>query len=231
MTDVVADVLWTPSPDGNENLAAEGVPADKVELVGNIMIDSYELLRDKIDADTTRSDMQLDSARYGVMTLHRPSNVDDKATLTMLVEQIQQAAKSIDLVFPVHPRTRKQLEQFDLYDALNSSDGVRLVEPLGYIQFMNLVQKAALVITDSGGIQEETTYLGIPCLTLRDSTERPITVTEGSNKLVDPVALLEHVQQVLDGQWDTGKRPDLWDGNTASRVVVDLKKRLDARAE
>ena len=226
MTDVIADVLWTPSLDGNENLAKEGVSEEKIDFVGNIMIDSYELMRSKIDADGTRDSMQLSDESYAVVTLHRPSNVDDESTLALLVKQLQEVSNRISLVFAVHPRTRKKLEAFGLMKSLESSPGIRIVEPLGYIQFMNLVQKACLVVTDSGGIQEETTYLDIPCLTLRDSTERPITVTEGSNRLVEPAELQGNVQRVLDGKWPSGKRPKLWDGNTASRVVDSLKVRL-----
>jgi UDP-N-acetylglucosamine 2-epimerase (non-hydrolysing) len=134
-------------------------------------------------------------------------------------------SKDLPLVFAVHPRTRKKLEEFGLLESLTATSRITLTEPLGYIQFMNLVRTARAVITDSGGVQEESTYLGIPCLTLRENTERPVTVTEGSNRLVKPEALYEQVQQVLTGRWPTGRRPALWDGQTAGRCVAALKRR------
>lgn len=225
VTDAIADVLWTPSPDADENLRREGVPEGKIDRVGNIMIDSFEMLRDQIERCDSRSRLGLEAGRYAVVTLHRPSNVDDRATLAMLVEQLLQIAHGLPLVFPVHPRTRKQLLQFGLLDRLADHPGVTLTEPLSYINFMNLVTGARMAITDSGGVQEETTYLGIPCLTLRENTERPVTVTEGSNQLLAPAQLRERVAAILAGPAAAGRRPDRWDGRTAARCVAALKAR------
>jgi len=226
VTDTLADILWTPSPDGDENLAAEGVAPDKVTRVGNIMIDSYELMRERIEASGERRRLGLEKHAYAVVTLHRPSNVDESAPLTSLVKQLQSVAARLPLVFPVHPRTRKNLEAFGLWRELAEAPGVHVTEPLGYVDFMNLVCGARLAITDSGGIQEETTYLGIPCLTLRTTTERPITVTEGSNRLVNALELVPAVDQILAGHWSHGRKPELWDGHTATRVAADIRRRL-----
>jgi len=229
VTDVLADLLWTPSPDGDLNLRNEGIPAGRIERVGNIMLDSYELQRQHIEADGTFRALGLDARRYGVVTLHRPSNVDDPATLGVLVEALVRVAGDVPLVFPVHPRTRKNLLDFRLLARLEAAPGVRLREPVGYVQFMNLVSNAALCITDSGGIQEETTYLDIPCLTVRPNTERPVTVTEGTNRLVKPADLVAEAGKALRGEWPHGRRPDLWDGRTASRCVASLKRHLQER--
>jgi UDP-N-acetylglucosamine 2-epimerase (non-hydrolysing) len=224
VTDAIADVLWTPSPDADANLRREGVAAEKIDCVGNIMIDSYEMLRSRIDADDTRARMNL-HGDYAIVTLHRPSNVDDRATLTLLANQLHAAAKQLPLVFAVHPRTRKRLEEFGLMTALAKDPAIRLTEPLGYIQFMNLVSGCKAAITDSGGVQEETTYLGIPCLTLRENTERPITVTLGSNRLIKPENLNAAVAEVTAGRWPKGRSPDRWDGSAARRCVDALRKR------
>ena len=226
-TDAVADLLWTPSPDADENLLAEGVPAERIERVGNIMIDAYELQHARIDAAQAWRRFGLEPGNYGVVTLHRPVNVDGKPALEMLAEQLVDAAMSLPLVFPVHPRTRNRLESFELMPGLSAAPGLHLAEPMGYIEFMSLVQSARLAITDSGGIQEETTYLNIPCITVRDTTERPITLTQGSNRLVRPEGIGEAVQRVLSGNWPNGSIPELWDGGTAARVARSLQQRLN----
>jgi UDP-N-acetylglucosamine 2-epimerase (non-hydrolysing) len=225
-TDAISDLLWTPSPDADENLRNEGVPEERVVRVGNIMIDSFEMLRERIEKDGTGRRMGLEGRPYGVVTLHRPVNVDSRERLTELTAVLEEVGRELTLVFPVHPRTRGRLEAFGLWQG--KVEGIHLANPLGYVSFMNLVHQATLVITDSGGVQEETTYLGIPCLTLRESTERPITVTEGSNRLIKVADLKKSVAAVLAGAWPRGKRPERWDGKTALRIANSLKKASNA---
>ena len=160
-----------------------------------------------------------------MVTLHRPSNVDDAEALGELIEQLGLVSQRLRLLFAVHPRTRKRLEEFGLAARLAANARIRLTEPLGYIEFMNLVASARAVVTDSGGVQEETTYLGIPCLTLRENTERPITVTAGSNRLVKPAELPAMIDAVLAGGWPKGRRPELWDGRAAERCTAALRRR------
>ncbi|TAL86721.1 MAG: UDP-N-acetylglucosamine 2-epimerase (non-hydrolyzing) [Rhodanobacter sp.] len=226
VTDAVADILWTPSADADANLAAEGVAPEKITRVGNIMIDSYELMREHIDASGERSRLGLEKREYAVVTLHRPSNVDAPGALKSLVSQLTGIAARLPLVFPVHPRTRKNLEAFGLWPQLVEAPDLQVIEPLGYVDFMNLVCGARLTITDSGGVQEETTYLGIPCLTLRTTTERPVTITEGTNRLVTAAELVPAVDEILAGHWPHGRKPQLWDGHTAARVAADIRSRL-----
>lgn len=224
VTDAIADVLWTPSSEADENLQSEGVAAERIDRVGNIMIDSYELLRSQIELAGTRHACGLDDSSFGVVTLRRPLNVDDAQTLRELVKALVSGSESLPLVFPLHPRTHKRLEEFGLLLHFDGSR-IRVCEPLSYVGFMNLVSSATLVITDSGGVQEEKTYLGIPCITLRGNTERPITLSEGSNRLVKPVDFVRSVNEAIQGQWSTGKKPALWDGHVADRCVLSLRRR------
>ena len=229
VTDVLADVLWTPSPDADENLRAEGVPEERISRVGNIMLDSFEMVRPVIEASGTAASLGLVKGGYGVVTLHRPSNVDDPAQLARLVDALLAAQRRLPLVFPVHPRTRQRLVSTGLDHRLEA-EGVKLIEPASYIRFMSLVVDSAAVITDSGGIQEETTYLGIPCLTLRENTERPITISEGTNRLVDAAALDRTLARALATPRARLRRPALWDGRAAERCVADLRIRSRGEA-
>jgi UDP-N-acetylglucosamine 2-epimerase (non-hydrolysing) len=229
-TDAISDVLWTPSPDGDEHLLAEGVAPDKIRRVGNIMIDSFELMRPKIEAAGVPAKYGLSSKGYGIVTLHRPSNVDHKAQLELIVDRLISVSGRLPLVFPVHPRTRQRLQEFGLAAKLEACARIHLLEPCAYVEFMSLVVDCGMAITDSGGIQEETSYLGIPCLTLRDNTERPITVTAGTNRLVKPHDLEQSVVEALERE-SLAKPIPLWDGHAAKRVVNDLRARANVGSQ
>ncbi|MBZ5568049.1 MAG: UDP-N-acetylglucosamine 2-epimerase (non-hydrolyzing) [Acidobacteriia bacterium] len=213
LTDQVADLLFTPSRDGNENLAREGVAPEKVHLVGNVMIDTLvrmlPVARQQIPKDLPE--------QFVLVTLHRPSNVDDLPWLAKVIATLCEIAKDVPVVFPVHPRTRKNLA-----DAGLQPDGVRMIDPLPYIEFLGSQTRAALVITDSGGIQEETTYLGVPCITVRENTERPITIDLGTNHLVGRSVerIRSTAYEVLNGPKKRAAIPPLWDGHAAERIAA-----------
>lgn len=226
VTDAIANVLWTPSKDADDNLRREGVAPERICMVGNIMIDALETSRARIEATQFARNFGLEPRRYGVVTLHRPSNVDNRVQMQALVEMLTASAARLPLVFPVHPRTRNRLVEFGLWEAITGIRGLHVIEPVGYVEFMSLVFSCAAAITDSGGLQEETTYLGIPCITLRENTERPITISEGTNRLLKPEQVPAAIERILEGAWAVGKKPQLWDGNTAARVVENLKYRL-----
>jgi UDP-N-acetylglucosamine 2-epimerase (non-hydrolysing) len=223
VTDTLADILWTPSSDADENLIREGISPEKIQRVGNIMIDSLEMLRETISKANAFQKLGLKKGSYGVVTLHRPSNVDNLETLRSLSELLCEISKKINLVFPIHPRTRKNLERFGLYESLAMNNGLILLEPVNYIRFMNLVFNCRVAITDSGGIQEETTHLGIPCLTLRQNTERPVTITHGTNQLCDLRDLNAKVTRILNDSFAKPETIELWDGRTAERVATVIR--------
>jgi UDP-N-acetylglucosamine 2-epimerase (non-hydrolysing) len=217
VTDRLSDVLLTPSSDGTENLLAEGVPREKIHLVGNIMIDSLLRHLPLATLDRIRETIQIEAGGYAVLTLHRPSNVDDIDVFRRILAAIASIAERLPVVFPVHPRTRQRMREFGLDAALGN---VTLTEPLGYIDFLSLTSHARLILTDSGGLQEESTALGIPCLTLRENTERPITVTHGTNQIVgtDTSTILAGFARALS-PGGPAPRPELWDGHTAERIT------------
>ncbi|MDY6853838.1 MAG: UDP-N-acetylglucosamine 2-epimerase (non-hydrolyzing) [Thermodesulfobacteriota bacterium] len=227
VTDALADILWTPSLDGDENLIREGISQDKICRVGNIMIDSLEMLRYKIEKLDVYNEFNIKPKEYGLVTLHRPSNVDDPNILARLCTILIRIAKKIPLVFPVHPRTRKNLEQAGLLSSLTRMDRLIILKPIPYIRFMNLVFNCRFAVTDSGGIQEETTYLGIPCLTMRPNTERPITVQQGTNQLCKIRDIEKKVESVIDVSEIHRTKIEFWDGQTSNRVVESIHALLD----
>jgi len=218
VTDALADWLFTPSADANENLAREGIPQSKIRFVGNVMIDT--LVRFLPRAEAPKELRGLD--RYALVTLHRPSNVDDPAMLARIMKALEEVASHLPVIFPVHPRTRRRLAELGFEP--EARNGLQLSSPLSYLEFLGLQRGAALVVTDSGGIQEETTFLGVPCLTLRKNTERPVTVTQGTNKLLgeEPERILPEARAILEGGRKQGCVPDRWDGQAARRIAEVL---------
>lgn len=225
LTDQIADLLFTPSVDADENLRAEGVPEERIRFVGNIMIDSMFQQLARAKASNIRQELGVSDQEYGVLTLHRPSNVDDLDTFARILGALEQISESLPIVFPVHPRTRKTIVAFGLDGRIGRNPRLRLLDPLGYVDFLGLYSRARLVLTDSGGLQEETTVLGIPCLTLRENTERPITVEMGTNTVVgtDPEKITSAAFAALNGSIVKDRHvPPLWDGHTAERIVEEL---------
>lgn len=226
VTDQLSDLLLTPSEDADRNLLAEGIPAERIRLVGNVMIDSLFKQLESAASSRVREELEVAGGDYAVVTLHRPSNVDEPGVLGGILSALTRIGERLPVVFPIHPRTRKNLEEFGLRDGLERRGRVRLTEPLGYLDFLRLYSGARLVLTDSGGIQEETTALGIPCLTLRENTERPITVELGTNRVVgtDPARIIAEAESALssDRQKEPPRVPPLWDGHAAERILDAL---------
>jgi UDP-N-acetylglucosamine 2-epimerase (non-hydrolysing) len=227
MTDVVSDYLFVSEESGLVNLKNEGIADEKVFHVGNVMIDSLVNHCESADESDIMANLELEKEGFCLVTLHRPSNVDELAGAKELVETLIEISTKTKVVFPIHPRTLKNFGTFGILGGFSNNDRIKLTEPLGYLDFMKLMKESKFLLTDSGGIQEETTFLGKPCLTLRENTERPSTVTEGTNILIkslDKADILKHVNDILEGRTKKGTIPKLWDGKTAYRIVEILEK-------
>ena len=220
LTDSVADLLLTPSPDGDEHLRAEGIAEERIIRVGNVMIDSLYNNLARAESSSIQDDLGLEDD-YSILTLHRPSNVDDVEIFAGIISALEVIGKEIQIVFPMHPRTEKMAKQFSLYERIASIPRIKITGPVGYLDFVALMSNSKLVLTDSGGLQEETTALGIPCITLRENTERPITVTEGTNTIVgcDPELIKSTALDALTTGGKSGRIPEMWDGKTAHRIA------------
>lgn len=224
--DALSDYLFTPSVDADLNLIAENRKPNSIYLVGNVMIDSFKMVQDKVDHSTIASNYGLKPREYSVVTFHRPVNVDNIKNLQEILGQIIKISEILPVVFPIHPRTRGRIVQFG-FDEVLKKHNVVVTDPLDYLDFMHLVKNAKLVITDSGGIQEETTYVGVPCLTARENTERPITIELGTNKLVPINRLFESVQEALSSSNRNHTIPPMWDGHASDRIVKILSTILE----
>ena len=227
-TDSISDLLCCTEQSGVDNLLQEGHAPEKVHLVGNVMIDTLLKNREKAEQSTILDDLGLTRGEYAVLTLHRPSNVDDPRVFGGILDALETIQRDIPILFPIHPRTRNNLPKLGLQQRVDGLEGLRLIEPAGYLDFLKLMASAKLVLTDSGGIQEETTILKVPCLTLRENTERPVTADIGSNQIVgtDPAKIIEAYRTVVEGRWRQPAIPPLWDGKAAERIVELLVTRL-----
>jgi len=221
MTDAVSDLLLVSEPSGVENLLREGHSEASVHLVGNVMIDTLRDALPRLNSDAVLQQCQVAPGQYGVVTLHRPANVDAPETLRKILEVLAEVSERLPLLFPVHPRTLGRMNEFGFTDWLKRHPQLRILAPQGYLEFLALTSNARVIVTDSGGLQEESTALGIPCLTMRPNTERPITVDEGTSTLIgsDADSLRQRFQEVLDGTYALGRCPELWDGNSAKRIA------------
>jgi UDP-N-acetylglucosamine 2-epimerase (non-hydrolysing) len=226
LTDVICNYLLTPSLDGNQHLMNEGIPKEKIHFVGNIMIDSLVQYKDKANKSKILNDLKLKEGSYSLITLHRPSNVDTEEGLKIILNAFNEISKKIKLVFPIHPRTQNNIDKLGMREFVNKIENLILIPPAGYLDFMKLQMNAKFLLTDSGGLQEESTYFGIPCLTLRENTERPITITEGTNKLVklDTEEIIRESMEIIEGRVKRGKVPEKWDGKTSERIVEIFKQ-------
>jgi UDP-N-acetylglucosamine 2-epimerase (non-hydrolysing) len=228
VTDRLADFLLTPSTDADENLRREGVDPGRIFFVGNVMIDSLFAFKERAQSLPTLGQMGLASRKYAVCTMHRPSNVDDPETLSDLLGALEEISRAVPVIFPVHPRTRKILAAADGPRRLTDHPQLRLIDPMGYLEFLSLTSQAALILTDSGGLQEEATALDVPCLTLRKNTERPVTVTVGTNVIVgtDPARIVAEATKALGGNGKKGRLPERWDGRAAGRIAEIFERTL-----
>ena len=226
VTDALADLLLVSEPSGIENLKREGHPDQNIVHVGNIMIDTLQLQLPLARQRTILQEQGLTPGEYGVVTLHRPANVDEQESLSQLIAVLAVVSRQLPLIFPIHPRTRARIEAFGLNSQLDASPNIRLAPPLGYLDFLALTSQAKVIVTDSGGLQEESTVLGVPCLTMRPNTERPSTVSIGTSTLIghDFERLRREFQKVLSGTYKTGRIPEFWDGQTAGRVVAAVRR-------
>jgi UDP-N-acetylglucosamine 2-epimerase (non-hydrolysing) len=228
ITDAISDVLFCTEQSGVDNLRREGVPEKKIHFVGNVMIDTLLHHRAKADQSTILDTLALSDRGYAVITLHRPANVDNRENLEGLIGALERIQTDLTVVFPVHPRTRAKFEEFGMLSRLAAMSNLRILDPIGYLDFLKLIASAKFVLTDSGGIQEETTILKVPCLTLRDNTERPITLEIGSNRLVgsDPSKIIAAYREIMANESVDSKTPPLWDGRAAERIVEVLLREL-----
>ena len=228
LTDSISDLLFCTEQSGMDNLRREGVSADRVFLVGNVMIDTLFKNKSKADASPILDELGLTPGRYAVLTLHRPANVDDPAVFGGILDALEEIQRDMMIVFPIHPRTRKNLETSDLGRRVKAMANIHMIDPAGYLEFLKLTSSAKLVLTDSGGIQEETTILKVPCLTLRENTERPVTADVGSNQIVgtQPRQILDAYRLAMSGTWRKPRIPPLWDGHAAERIAKILAEKL-----
>ncbi len=231
LTDHLSDYLFTTSADANTNLLREGIPAAKIHLTGNVMIDTLRKYEPPARRRNTAGTMGLQRGDYAVLTLHRPSNVDDPKAFAQILDALEAILSRLPIVFPVHPRSRKRIAEFGFNDRIETLPKLKLCAPLGYLAFLSVMLDARFVMTDSGGVQEETTALGIPCLTLRENTERPVTVEVGTNVVVGtrPERIVAEAMRVLDGTARRGSTPPLWDGRAAARIVEVLRQHPSTR--